>query len=164
MHAPPRPLLTRQEHERCQTQLAELRRIRDRDLPELLRDARTFVASDAAEEIAQIQDDATVVEARIARLELLLSEATVVEHPESGAGISPGHIVTVHYTRLGKDVVYVLGADPVGEARAVSMRSPVGQALLGRQVGDVLSFELPNGRVEQVRVLAVSTPGRAPEP
>ena len=164
MHAPPRPLLTRQEHERCQAQLAELRRIRDHDLPELLRDARTFVASDAAEEIALIQDDATVVDARIARLERLLREATVVDEVDAGGGIMPGHLVTVHYPRLGKDVDYVLGADPTGEARAVSMRSPVGQALLGRDVGDVVAFELPNGRVEEVRVLAVSGPEAVPEP
>ena len=47
-------LLTRADYDQYRAQLEELRRVRDRDLPELLRDARGFVASDAEEEIAQI--------------------------------------------------------------------------------------------------------------
>ena len=160
MQAPDPTVLTRREYDRCQAQLAELQRIRDRDLPELLRDARTFVANDAVEEIAQIQEDQAVVEARIARLELLLREATVLEQEDVADGIAPGDLVTVHYTRLGKDVEYVLGGDPRGDARGVSIRSPVGQALLRRAAGDVVTFELPNGRVEEVRVVAVSAAGR----
>ena len=49
--------------------------MRDRDLPELLRDARGFVASDAEEEIAQIRDDHVFVDARIAHLEAPLRDA-----------------------------------------------------------------------------------------
>lgn len=151
------PILTRQEHDRCQAQLAELLRIRDRDLPDLLREARTFVASDAVEEIAQIQDDATLVDARIAQLEAQLRDATVVDDSDVNGGIAPGHLVTVVYPRTDKEVDYVIGADPIGEARAVSTRSPVGQALLGRAAGDTVTFELPNGRTEEVRVLDVSS-------
>lgn len=164
MQAPHPIALTRHEYERSQAQLAELYRIRDRDLPELLRDARTFVASDAVEEISQIQDDQTVVDARIARLELLLREATVLDHGDARNGIAPGDIVTLHYTKLGKDVAYVVGGDPRGDARGVSLRSPVGQALLGHAAGDVVTFELPNGRVEEVRVVAVSVPEPGHEP
>ena len=50
-------LLTRADYEQYRAHLEELRRVRDRDLPELLRDARGFVASDAEEEMAQIRDD-----------------------------------------------------------------------------------------------------------
>ncbi len=160
MHAPNRVVLTRDEYERLKAELDELNRIRDRDLPELLRDARTFVASDAVEEIAQIQEDQTVVDARIARLELLLQEATVLERDDGGAGgIAAGDVVTLRYTRFDREVDYVLGGDPGRDRRHVSLRSPVGQALLGRAVGDVVTFELPDGRVEEVRVLAVSAPG-----
>ena len=40
-------LLTRADYDQYRAHLEELRRVRDRDLPELLRDARGFVASDA---------------------------------------------------------------------------------------------------------------------
>ena len=81
--------------------LDELRRIRDRDLPELLRDARGFVSSDAEEEIAQIRDDHIFVEARIAHLEALLRDAHVIADNEAPDVAFPGRVVNVEYTRSG---------------------------------------------------------------
>src|SRR5215213_7086923 len=71
-------LITRADYEQYRADLQELRRVRDRDLPELLRDARGFVASDAEEEIAQIRDDHVFVDARIAHLDALLRHAEVI--------------------------------------------------------------------------------------
>src|SRR3954466_2835062 len=99
-------LLTRGDYEQYRAQLEELRRVRDRDLPELLRDARSFVASDAEEEIAQIRDDHVFVEARIAQLEALLRDARVVTDGEAPGVAFPGRIVDVEYTSSGKRATY----------------------------------------------------------
>src|SRR3954452_5076285 len=102
----PSALLTRADYEHHQRILDELRRVRDRDLPELLRDARGFVASDAEEEIAQIRDDHVFVEARIAHLEALLREAHVIADGGAPGVALPGRIVEVEYTRSGKRATY----------------------------------------------------------
>jgi transcription elongation GreA/GreB family factor len=88
-------LLTRADYEQYRAQLDELRRVRDRDLPELLRDARGFVASDAEEEIAQIREDHVFVEARIAHLEALLRDAHVIADGEAPDVAFPGRVVDV---------------------------------------------------------------------
>jgi len=49
----------------------------------------------------------------------------------------------------------VTGNGGDGAPRTVSARSPVGQALMGRAAGDVVAVELPDGRVEQLRILGV---------
>src|SRR3954471_1079090 len=95
-------LLTRADYEQHRANLDELRRIRDRDLPELLRDARGFVASDAEEEIAQIRDDHVFVESRIAHLEALLRDAHVVADSEAPDVAFPGRVVDVEYMRDGR--------------------------------------------------------------
>lgn len=149
--------LTRAEHDRHAAELADLRRIRDRDLPELLRAARAFVTSDAIEEIAQIREDQVVIETRIARLQALLSEATVVGDDCGADVVSIGHAVEVEYTRTGKTATYQLAGSGVSSGpHTVSARSPVGQALLGRAPGDVVAVELPNGRLEELRLLSVA--------
>jgi transcription elongation GreA/GreB family factor len=38
------------------------------------------------------------------------------------------------------------------------MLSPVGAALLGRAVGDVVSISLPNGRATTAEILAIERP------
>src|SRR3954463_16621771 len=98
---PTAPLLTRVDYEQYRARLEQLRRVRDHDLPELLRDARGFVASDAEEEIAQIRDDHVFVDARIAHLEALLRDSHVVADSEAPGVAFPGRVVDVEYMRDG---------------------------------------------------------------
>jgi transcription elongation factor GreA len=150
------PILTRAEYERYRRELDELRRVRDRDLPALLRDARGFVANDATEEIAQIRDDHAAVEARIARIDRLLAEATVFEDADPSDGrVVPGRAVTVRYVRTGAVTSYIVGTG--GDGAKVSAQSPVGQALMGRRAGDVVSVALPSGRSEEIEIVSVRT-------
>ncbi len=153
-----RPLLTRAEHDLYRQQLDELYRIRTLDLPQLLREARTLVASDAAEEIVQISVDQTVADARIAQLESLLHDAAIVEGEGDAAGaVVLGSTVEVRYIHTGAVRSFRVGGI-VGSDRhpVVSARSPVGQALLGRAVGDVVSVTLPSGSVEELVILSVA--------
>jgi transcription elongation factor GreA len=154
------PLLTRAEVARYRERLDELRRIRDDDLPELLRAARQLVASDAAEEIAQMQADHAIVALRIGRLEDLLRDARVLDDAALDAGcVTPGQVVTLRYTRTGREVALLVGeAAGHGARRAVSVRSPVGQAIVGRCVGDLVAVELPDGRTEELLIVAVADP------
>jgi len=157
----PASLLTRADFERYRGHLTELRRVRDRDLPELLRGARGFVASDAEEEIAQIREDHVFVEARIAHLEALLCDAHVIADDEAPGIAFPGRIVDVEYTRNGKLATYrIAGAGRAGGPGTVSAGSPVGQGLIGRGRGDLVSIDLPNGRSEELRIVDVRRDGR----
>jgi transcription elongation factor GreA len=140
-------------------ELDRLRAIRARDLPDRMRRARGFVGADAAEEIAHIQVDNAVIDARIARLEDLLRTATVrPEGPADGVA-TLGCTVEVEYEQTGRRASYRLnGIASGGDARSVSARSPVGRAVMGRRVGDVVSVELPSGRVESLQIVAITAP------
>ena len=160
MTQPDRPdpalLLTRADYERYRAHLDELRRIRDCDLPRLLRDARGFVASDAEEEMAQIREDHIFVEARIAHLDALLRDAHVIADGEAPGIAVLGRVVDVEYTGTGKLATYrIAGAGGAGRPGTVSAGSPVGQGLIGRSRGDLVSVELPDGRAEELRIVAV---------
>src|SRR5687767_12437539 len=95
----PAPLLTPKEYQRYAEELARLREIRDRDLPDLLREARTFVANDAAEEVIQIREDQAVVDARIGRLAELLATAQVIDGDAMPAVVTLGRSVEIEYLR-----------------------------------------------------------------
>jgi transcription elongation factor GreA len=144
------------EYER---ELDRLRAIRDRDLPDRMRHARGFVAADTAEEIAHIQEDHVVNDARIARLEELLRTATVLPDGPADGVVTLGATVEVEYERTGRRASYRLNGIASGaDGGSVSARSPVGRAVLGRRAGDVVSVELPSGRVESLRIVAITPP------
>jgi transcription elongation factor GreA len=73
-----------------------------------------------------------------------------------------GCTVEVQYARTGLDASYRLNGIASGtDARSVSARSPVGRAVMGRRAGDVVSVELPSGRVESLRIVAITPPPAA---
>jgi transcription elongation factor GreA len=138
-------------------ELDRLRAIRARDIRDRMRRARGFVAADAAEEIAHIQEDIAVIDARIARLEDLLRRAIVLPDGPAAGVATLGCTVEVEYERTGRRTSYRLnGIASGGDARSVSARSPVGRVLMGRRAGDVVSVDLPSGRVESLRIVAVT--------
>jgi transcription elongation factor GreA len=140
-------------------ELDRLRAIRARDLPERMRHARGFVGTDAAEEIAHIQEDNAVIDARIARLEDLLRRATVLPDGPADGVAALGSTVEVEYDRTGRRASYRLNGIASGrDAFSVSARSPVGRALMGRRAGDVVTVELPSGRVESLEIVAIISP------
>jgi transcription elongation factor GreA len=155
--APSAPLLTPAEYDACVREIESLREIRDRDLPDLLRDARTFVASDAEDEILQIIEDQAVVDARLRLLEELLREARVVSDDAPSDVVCLNRLVEVEYLRSGTVVRYrIVGSFRSAERDVVSASSPIGSTLMGHSPGDILEVRLPSGRIEDLRILAVS--------
>lgn len=155
--AGPGLLLTASEHAAHTQELKQLRTLRDRDLPQRLREARTFVTADAVEEIAQIQTEQTVMDARIAALETLLATSTVIDDGDAVDVVTLGCTVDVVYLRNGRRATYrVTGTGTQGGSAAVSARSPVGQALLGRRAGETVEAILPGDRTEQLEITTVT--------
>jgi transcription elongation factor GreA len=145
------------EHAEYEQELDRLRAVRARELPDRMRRARGFVGADAAEEIAHIQEDHAVINARIARLEELVRTATVLPDGPADGDATLGCTVEVEYARTGRRASYRLNGVASGtDARSVSARSPVGRAVMGRRAGDLVSVELPSGRVESLRIVAIT--------
>jgi transcription elongation factor GreA len=153
----PQLLMTAAEHAAHGQELARLRAIRDRELPAQLREARTYVTADAVEQILQIQEERTVMDARIASLEDLLSTATIIRDERVVDVVSLGLLVEVVYLRTGRRATYRLtGTGARADLASVSARSPVGQALMGRRAGDVVCANLPGGRVEELQIVTIT--------
>jgi transcription elongation factor GreA len=149
------------ESHRCA--LERLVEIRDRDLPQLLREARGLVSSDAEEEIVQIKQDQTVVEARIGHLEQLLRGARVLAEKAAPGVVSVGSRVRVEDVSTGKVVTYqVTGTALSAGNRVLSAGSPVGRALMGHVAGDTVDAVLPAGRIENLRIVSVEPSEEAP--
>jgi transcription elongation factor GreA len=150
--------LTRAEFDELSRELQALRDRHEFELAERLRDARAHGSPGDNEDVLAVHEEASVLEARIARLEELLRSAPIVESEFDGCA-SLG--CTVRVTGPGGRVAeYVLVGrrSDTSSPDAVSSRSPVGQALLGARPGQVVRVELPDGRNRDLRVLAVTPP------
>lgn len=92
------------------------------------------------------KDELEFLDGRISELEDVLVHAVIVKHTKS-SGISLGTKVTLKFN--GNTHVYeIVGeweADPM--KKKVSHSSPLGQALIGKKIGDKVEVEAPVGKI-----------------
>ena len=121
----------------------EKRRQIARDLSEAraLGDISENAEYDAAKE-AQAHN-----EKRIAELENTLSSATIIENIVSTGEVVLGAKVKVRDEASGEEFDYMLVSEAESDfdANKISAASPVGRALMGRKVGDVVEISVPRG-------------------
>jgi transcription elongation factor GreA len=111
-----------------------------REIPARLRIAREFGDTANNDEHQAIREEEAVLAARIARLEDILVRATDVDHTDVNDSVTIGGSVTVVDVDTREKLDYVIGSAHGALSRGtVSALSPVGQALLGRRVGDRVS-------------------------
>jgi transcription elongation factor GreA len=97
------------------------------------------------------REEQSFLEGRIATIEALLRDATVIEAPGANGRVDLGSKVSVEEAGFpGEVMIYELvgtaEADPA--AGRISNASPVGRALIGRRVGDTVAVRTPRGDVE----------------
>lgn len=95
-------------------------------------------------------------EARIQQLRALLESAHVGEASSSDGTVQSGSVVTA--TVAGRQMRFLVGSREVAGGTDIdvfSAQSPLGNALLGKRVGDSTSYTAPNGNVVAIEVLAV---------
>jgi transcription elongation factor GreA len=94
------------------------------------------------------------MEARIRQLTQLLETAKVGETPKDNGIVEPGMLVTVEM--FGDEETFLLGHREIkddSDLEVFSERSPLGQAIHGKKVGDSASYETPAGKTVEVKIL-----------
>jgi transcription elongation factor GreA len=102
-------------------------------------------------------------ELRIRQLESMLRHAQVGEAPAGDADqVSPGCQVTIAYDDDPDDTdTFLLGSrelmalDDSTDIEVFSPQSPLGSAIIGRKVGETVSYSAPNGKPIEVTILEV---------
>jgi transcription elongation factor GreA len=139
--------------------LEGLRRERDHEVRERLEAAR----GSGEDEYLAIKEEEAVLAARIANLEDLLARASVAD---AGAGghtvVGIGATVSVEFLASGATArLRIVGAHEPLRSQTASTASPIGQALLGKEPGEIVQFELPSGKAQSLRVLGITGAGGA---
>lgn len=98
------------------------------------------------------------MEARVRQLQAMLKKVEIVEADADSGTVSEGAIVTIRYEGDDEDDTqdYFVGSieERQGDLPVASPSAPLGAALLGKAVGDVVEYQAPGGKlkVEIVRI------------
>ncbi len=151
-------LLTDEGLKKLEAELDELKTVKRKEIAEKIKVALSFGDLSENSEYDEAKNEQAIVEARIASIENTLKNVKVINEDElSTEIIHVGSKVKVRDTSFDDVCDYkIVGsseADPVNGR--ISDESPVGKALVGHRVGDVVEVETPAG-VTSFEVLEIS--------
>jgi transcription elongation factor GreA len=144
----PTATLTRDAYERLRAELEALKTEGRQRVADRLQRAREHGDIRENAEFDAAKDNQGLMEARIRELEALLKDPDVVDAPTVADRAGPGVLVTVRVADDDDEETYLLAAskeERLDGVRTVTEDSPLGGALVGRKVGDRVSYEAPGG-------------------
>lgn len=137
--------------DRLRVEHAELTGVRRPEVIARIKSAKELGDLKENADYSSAREEQSFLEGRIASIEALLRDATVIEAPGANGRVDLGSKVSVEEAGFpGEVMIYELvgtaEADPA--AGRISNASPVGRALIGRRVGDTVAVRTPRGEVE----------------
>jgi len=140
--------LTQAGYQKLQADLDNLRTVRRQEvaarLHEAMADGDAGIDNDA--EVDAAKNEQAFVEGRIRELEMILSNARLIDEDRVLDTVEVGAKVEIQEDGSPAESYTIVGAaeaDPMNGF--VSNESPLGKALMGHKAGDVVTVKAPNG-------------------
>lgn len=144
-------LLTSEGLKKLQDELDNLKNVRRKENTAALKIAKSFGDLSENSEYDEAKNEQAEIEARISEIENMLKNAEIIDEDGVATDVaSIGSKVSVKDLDDGEVTEYLIvgstEADPM--KGKISDESPVGSALLGHKVGEVVAVEAPMGVLE----------------
>lgn len=150
-------LMTYEGVRKLEEELEYLKTVKRKEITEKIKVALGYGDLSENSEYDEAKNEQAFTEGRILQLENMLKHAVVVDESEIATDkVSVGSIVKVMDFEFDEEVEYsIVGsaeADPINFK--ISNESPVGEALMGKKIGDVIEVNVPGG-ITKFEVLGI---------
>ena len=123
-------------------------RLRREELAKRLRSAIQMGDLSENADYHKAKEDQAFLEGRIQELEAILRAAVIIEKKLSGV-VEVGAHITIQEDGFDPETFYMVGAKEADPRNGrISNESPIGSALMGHKVGDVVEANTPGGKMK----------------
>ncbi|MEG0691677.1 MAG: transcription elongation factor GreA [Oscillospiraceae bacterium] len=151
-------LLTSEGLTNLEMELEELKTVKRKEVSEKIKVALSFGDLSENSEYDEAKNEQAMVESRIVEIEQMFKNVMILD--EDGIStdtVSVGSKITVRHVKLNRvDTYKIVGSTEASPAnKKISDESPVGKAMLGHKVGDIVDVEAPSG-VNQYEIIEIA--------
>lgn len=149
--------MTQEGYDKLVEELEHYKKVKRPEVIEKIKVARSFGDLSENSEYDAAKDEQGFIEQKILEMEQMIRYAKIIEIDDKSNTIRLGHTVTYIELPDGSEESYKI----VGSAEAnpfeykISNESPVAQALLGKEVGDIVKVSLPTGPEDSMDIKIV---------
>src|SRR3989338_7475599 len=139
-------VLTAEGKQKLEEELVHLKTTRRIEVADRIEAAKEMGDISENAEYATAKDDQAFLEARINELEKILAFAKIIEAPEAGEVVGIGATVVLEQEAGAVRTYTIVGYNEANPSEGkISNESPLGQALVGKRVGENVSVATPSG-------------------
>jgi transcription elongation factor GreA len=147
--------LSKDGFEKLSHELEEMVSLKRPEVAQRIHDAKEHGDLSENAEYEDAKNEQAFIEGRIAQLEALIKNATIIDENHSTEFVQIGSTVHVDGTD-GKESFTIVGSAEAAPLEGrISNESPVGRSLLGKKPGDTIVVRVPAGEFEY-RVVKIS--------
>lgn len=152
-------IMTDASYKALEQELETLKVEKRQEIAEKIRVARGFGDLSENSEYDEAKNEQALVEARIAKLEEQIKNAKVVSYAHlSTDTISVGTTIRIKDLEFDEEESYrlVSAVESGADMNTITDESPVGAAVIGHKVGDVVDVQLPSGDIAKFEILDIT--------
>jgi transcription elongation factor GreA len=150
--------MTKEGYDRLMAELKQLKSVKRPEVIEAIAIAREFGDISENAEYHQARDEQSWIEGRIQELEDKIINAQVIDVSKlKSKTIVFGATVEVGDEDTGQEYTHTLLGDVESDLKngIISISSPMGKALLGKEKGDTVDFLTPSGQTRYFEILSI---------
>jgi transcription elongation factor GreA len=143
--------LTQEGYTKLENELETLKTVKRREVAGRIKQAIEFGDISENSEYEDAKNEQAFIEGRILTVEKMLRNVRIIEHEQNDSDlVHIGAKVTLKDMEYGDEFHYTI----VGSAEAdpnnnmISFESPVGKAIMGKKLGEVVEVNVPAGKVK----------------
>ena len=140
--------LTKERMRELEEEISQLKNEKRKEIAEKIAEARSYGDLSENAEYDAAKEAQGLLEAKIRRLEQVMSRARIIESgnlPNDKVYILSTVKVLNHTTGKTIDYLMVSAEEADIEQGKLAVSSPIGKALMGRSVGDIVEVKVPAG-------------------
>lgn len=144
----PITVLTKNGEAKLKAELDELKSVRRREIAEKIKVALSFGDLSENSEYDEAKNEQGIIESRIAEIEATLAHAQIIDDDEiSTEKVGIGTTVKILDIEMGEEMEFKMVGTKEADINSgkLSDESPIGAALLGHKLSEVVDVETPSG-------------------
>ncbi len=140
--------LTKEKLEELKNELNDLKTVKRVEIAEKLQRAKELGDLSENSEYFEAREEQGQIESRIFELEDMLKDVELIDKTKATGVVKVGS--TIEVSKAGKKMKFcIVGSNEAKpEEGFISNESPLGRAFLGKREGDVITVQVPSGKVE----------------
>lgn len=150
--------ITAEGFEKLKKELKELKLEKRKEIAERIHEAKELGDLSENAEYAEAKDQQAFTEGRIQEIEAVIKNATIIKRNSKSDGtIDVGTKIKIEDRENSETREYhIVGSNEAAPADGkISNESPIGQAFLGKKVGDVIEIKVPQGS-KKFKIIAIA--------